>query len=151
VGSYHQLFSSSCLSRGQPSHQHAKWCGTAGALQSTTKFSKLHPGYLDQLSRFDQTPGDSVIELTTDNYVLHETGKVALEIAQGQLLAFLPMAPDAKTCQELAELTNTARRTVERRLEGLVASGQAIRTGAGIRSHPYRFYRNSTAGGVNGR
>ena len=125
----------------------------AGAVDVLLRLRRLgasHPATyrrLESLSRFDETPGDSVVEWTPEGYRLHDVAAVTLEAAERKLLAAVPRREqDAKTCLELASVTGQNRRTLERALAELVTTGSVKRLGAGVRGCAFRYYAEDIGG-----
>ena len=98
---------------------------------------------LEVLSRFDEA-SDCILEWRGDSYQRHDVAAVKQAEADSKLLAALPTTEaEAKTCLELATMTKTARRTLERSLAALVTADRVVRVGAGIRGCAFRYYKSS--------
>lgn len=95
---------------------------------------------LEALSRFDETPQETFIDLTPDGYVALGSEAVALAEAREALLEQLPSLPnEARTQKELLSASRLSRSTVQRSLEELVSDKLAERIGEGKKTDPYRW------------
>ena len=103
---------------------------------------------LTSLSRFDETPGEQMVELTeTGEYVSHGDGAA---VAHAEALAAVMVAvPDreglAAEEKDILDTTGIPRATARRALDELIRDGKVVRVGAGIKGQPYRFWRPETA------
>jgi hypothetical protein len=98
---------------------------------------------LHTLSRFDETPGELVVELTHDGYVaLGDRAAVALSDARDWLLRDLPRSPeDALSMTEIgALLRGLSATTIERAREALLIQGDVLRRGLGRKGDPFRYW-----------
>ena len=98
---------------------------------------------LHALSRFDETPGELVVELQEHGYVaLGDHAAVALADARGRLLADLPRSADAaiSMAELVARLTGLSPSTIERARDVLMAQGDVLRRGGGRKGDPYRYW-----------
>ena len=123
------------------------FAGAVDVLLRLRRLGSSHaPNYrkLETLSRFAETPAESILELTPDGYRLHDTAAVSLEASEARLLVALPaLESQAMTALELAQATGQPRRTMDRVLGELVTAGSVVRLGAGIRGCAFRYYKTS--------
>lgn len=101
---------------------------------------------IEGISRFEETPGKLLVELSDREPYHYDALGDADELRDEQLgieiLRWLPTtAADAIETKQLKE--NVAVRAVDlgRALWGLMRSGQAIRLGKGRKGDPYRYYQ----------
>jgi len=95
--------------------------------------------HLAALSRFEETPAETVIELTDAGYVALGSGRsVAITEARMAILEALGSG-DALTIADLVEATHQSRRSVQDALGQLVDDRLVVREGAGKRGDPLRF------------
>jgi len=98
--------------------------------------------HLHALSRFDETPQRTVIELQGMAYVtLGDEESVAAESAQEKVLAVLGGPDDPMDANQLIQQTTLRRNDLYTALKLLLASGQIRRNGAGKRGDPYQYFR----------
>ena len=94
--------------------------------------------HLHGLSRFDETPGELVIELTADGYVaLGEPANFAIEEAKAAVRAAI--GPELLTTTQLVEATGLKRTAVYAALTELAAAGEIERRGKGSRGDPFLY------------
>jgi hypothetical protein len=104
---------------------------------------------IESLSRFEETPDKLVIELTPDGYrSLGDATAFAEQEARQGILKVLPAkAEHALTSGDLFDKLkeqDIKRTSAQTALEALIGEGEVVRTGAGKRGDPYRFYRPET-------
>jgi hypothetical protein len=107
-----------------------------GATRSTVRV-------LHALSRFDETPGELVVELVDDGYVaLGDEAAVALSDARSRLLRDLPHSPEAALSMTQLEerFKDLSATTIERARDVLMAHGDVLRVGKGRKGDPYRYW-----------
>jgi hypothetical protein len=94
------------------------------------------------LSRFDSVPDELMIELTDEGYVaLGDKTALVAAATRAALLERLPADADAGlTLDELRDIVDAPRSTVQRELATLVGQGTAARTGKGRSGSPFRFH-----------
>jgi AAA domain-containing protein len=96
---------------------------------------------IEALSRFDETPGELIVELTDTGYVtLGDESAVAFAEARDALLDVLP-DDDGLTVPEILAQTGGRRTTVQSALGSLIDAGDVERIGAGHRGDPHRYRR----------
>ena len=118
----------------------------SGAVDTMMRLSRLgatHPvnfRKLTTLGRFEETPPETVIELTPEGYrVRGETG-IVLEATRQLVLLHLPTTQQgARTESELEKATAQTRSTLQRVLGELRAAGIVKRSGSGKKHDPYRY------------
>jgi hypothetical protein len=101
------------------------------------------------LSRYDQTPGELMIELTDQGYVaLGQSHEVEARAAEEAILAAAPQAEgDAIPLDALLEAAGTGRTTGQRVIKGLCKEGKLTRLGKGKKGDPYKFWKPSPHSG----
>jgi hypothetical protein len=98
---------------------------------------------LHALSRFDETPGELVVELGDEGYVaLGDEAAVALNDARSRLLRDLPHSPEAALSMTKLEerFTELSPTTIERARDALMAQGDVLREGKGVKGDPFRYW-----------
>lgn len=98
---------------------------------------------LHALSRFDETPGELVVELTDEGYVaLGNQAAVALSDARDRLLRDLPRSSEAALSMTEIEalLRGLSPTTIERARDELLGRGEVRRHGKGRKGDPYRYW-----------
>jgi len=98
---------------------------------------------LHALSRFDETPGELVVELLSDGYVaLGDKAAVALSDARDRLLRDLPRSSEAAlSMTEIeARFGGLSPSTIERARDALMAQRDVLRRGKGRKGDPYRYW-----------
>jgi hypothetical protein len=103
---------------------------------------------LSALSRFDETPGELVVELTERGYVSHgDVAAVATMEAEAKLLELLPRTHDDPVSMDamVAGDPDLSRRTLQRILPALIERGLVKQEGTGRRGDPFRFRRSDAA------
>jgi hypothetical protein len=98
---------------------------------------------LHALSRFDETPGELVVELGEEGYVaLGDEAAVALSDARSRLLSDLPHSPeDALSMTELIKsFKDLSATTIERARDMLISQGDVLRVGKGKKGDPFRYW-----------
>ncbi len=105
---------------------------------------------LTAYSRFDDTPGELVLELTEDGYRIIGTGQDASRDDRRRVIeGMLPIEAPGWTWDEVRDHwpTNGVPKPGERTIrEDLVTGAQAAQwkqAGAGVRGDPHRYYRDS--------
>jgi hypothetical protein len=101
---------------------------------------------IESLSRFEETPDKLVIELTPDGYrSLGDATAFAEQEAHQAILEVLPAkAEHALISSDLFDKLkeqDIKRTSAQTALERLINEGGVVRTGAGKRGDPYRYYR----------
>jgi NrS-1 polymerase HBD domain/AAA domain len=101
---------------------------------------------IESLSRFEETPDKLVIELTADGYrSLGDATAFAEQEARQAILEVLPAkAEHALSSGDLFDKLkeqDIKRTSAQTALEALIGEGEVVRTGAGKRGDPYRYYR----------
>jgi hypothetical protein len=128
------------------------YAGAVDVLMRLRRLGASHPANyrkLETLSRFDQTPPESVVELTPEGYRRHDAVAVTLEAAEESILAALPITlREAKTVLELTAITKHNRTTVQRAITELVNKGWVKLVGAGVRGSAYHYYRTEVDGAL---
>lgn len=97
------------------------------------------------LSRFDETPGELVVELTDDGYVaLGDRAAVALSDACERLLCDLPRSSAAALSMDelVKRFEGLSASTIERARDALMAQGDVLRRGNGVKGDPYGYWAN---------
>jgi hypothetical protein len=96
---------------------------------------------IDALSRFDETPRETLIELTPDGYVaLGSVAAVAFEEARERIIQALSSAWEKPPTEaDLIGKPEPSRSTVQRVLKDLTAAKLVERSGTGRRGSPYRW------------
>jgi len=97
---------------------------------------------LESLSRFDETPGKLVIELTADGYVaLGDEEAVAEQEAIEKVIKSAPNnEDDAVTEKDLLAAAEVKRTIGQDAIRVHVAEGRLFRLGNGKRGDPYRYW-----------
>lgn len=104
---------------------------------------------LSSLSRFDETPGELVIELVDGEYVPLGTAQdVAHQEAMRAVYRYLPLeAAKAIRQAEIIKLTGLPKVTAQRGLAALEEQGHARRTGDGTKGNPVKYFRDPDSSG----
>jgi len=98
--------------------------------------------HLHALSRFDETPSKTVIELQGMRYVpLGDEETVTSERAQAELFEALGGPDEPLTFDQLREPTTLRRNDLYSALHVLLAAGRIRRVGSGKRGDPYRYFK----------
>lgn len=126
--------------------------GMVDTVMRLRKLGATHPRTyrrLECISRYEEVPTDSILELTPQGYELRDSGEIAREAAESNLAAAIPRTEEtAMTVLELSKQVHLSRRTVERTLTQLVSSGAVKRVGAGQRGCAYKFWTDSEIEGL---
>ena len=101
--------------------------------------------HLHALSRFDETPGELVIELTPDGYVAlgTDTDVAAAEARAATLRAAPTSEGDALTEADLVAASDASRATARRAIEDHLQAERLARTGEAKKGNPFRYWRPS--------
>jgi hypothetical protein len=108
---------------------------------------KHPPNYrqLDALSRFDETPRETMIKLNEDGSgyeILGHSPAVAIDAAVSRVLQELSSEADkGLTMEELHKLTGVVRTTLQTALSQSESSGMLTKLGEGKKNNPLRYYR----------
>ena len=98
--------------------------------------------YLHALSRFDETPQRTVIELQGTSYgMLGDEESATADMAQMKVYAALGGPDNALATAELQEQLTIRRAEMIAALNVLLASGRIRRIGHGKSGDPYRYFR----------
>jgi hypothetical protein len=98
--------------------------------------------HLHALSRFDETPAKTVIELQGVRYVaLGDEETLASERAQQEVYSVLGAEDELLTALQIQEQVMIRRNVMYDALNALLASGQIRRVGSGKRGDAYRYFR----------
>ncbi len=102
---------------------------------------------IQALSRFSETPGELMIELTPGGYVsLGSSHDVALGEAKEAILAAAPRSEgEAKELKVITLPADVKRATAQRAIQQLLACGHLARTGNGRRGSPFRYWKPEKA------
>lgn len=97
---------------------------------------------LQAVSRFSETPGEILLELTEGGYIsLGEPREAALKSAMDSILAIAPKTElEALNLEELVESTELPRATTQRAVNSLLEEGLIVRIGKGKKRSPYRYW-----------
>lgn len=94
------------------------------------------------LSRFDETPATTAIELRAGEYIRMSSLDVAAEQVERALMAAAPAgSTDAKTADEIMFSAGLKKTVARDALERLCTGGKLARVGSGKKGDPYRYYR----------
>jgi hypothetical protein len=99
------------------------------------------------ISRFEETPDTSVIELTETGYVVLGKAKEAVkEQDQAKILAAVPeSAGNAISLTTMCKQTALSRSSAQRHIEQLLSEGKLDPIGKGTRSDPFRYCKKTSA------
>lgn len=97
---------------------------------------------LHAVSRFEETPQSTAIQLHDGEYVRLESLDVAAEEVERALFAAAPAEPaEAKSADEIMFATGLKKTTARDALDRLCAKGSLVRLGSGVKGSPFRFHR----------
>jgi hypothetical protein len=97
---------------------------------------------LHAISRFEETPPVTAIELHDGEYIRLESLDIAAAEVESALLAAAPgEQEEARAADELMFTTGLAKTTAREALDRLYGKGALVRTGAGVKGDPHRYHR----------
>jgi hypothetical protein len=99
------------------------------------------------ISRFEETPGMCVVELTAKGYVVLGKAKDAVKQEdQAKILAAVPeSAGNAIPLTTMCKQTGLRRSSTQRHIEQLLGEGKLDLIGKGTRSDPFRYCKKTSA------
>lgn len=96
---------------------------------------------IQALSRFSETPSETIVDLTPEGYILRDRRDVKREEAENAVLAVLPRsAESAMKEKEIEEATRKPRTTLQAAYKALQQREAVVRLGKGSRGDPYRWH-----------